>query len=409
MHIAFVTSEYPSPHRPAGGLANYLKKTATELQKRDHQVTIFLLSSQDSSLQEGEVTIEEICATTVFPRRFSKIPVLRIIASIATNIHTAWQIKKRIAKNNKKEEIDIIQIPLMPHAGTMALFLLRNRSAPLIGRLSFDTISYNKISRNNIRNISYQVSTMIEQFQLKKLDGIFGPCKKIANIVQNRKKVEVRVIRTPLETIEIPLSNMRSEVDLPDQPFFLYFSQFELFKGFDIAFEASRSLLARHPHASILFLGTPKANCASKWANELLQLTKTNKKQFKYNPPIPKNMLYPLIQQCTAVLMPARLDNYPNSCLEAQMLGAIVIGTYDSGLDEIIIPGNTGFLAQKDNVQSFIKEMEFVLTMRDKDRQKMQANILAHIDIIRKEDRVGALLSYYDEIIEQNHERQAVN
>jgi glycosyltransferase involved in cell wall biosynthesis len=46
------------------------------------------------------------------------------------------------------------------------------------------------------------------------------------------------------------------------------------------------------------------------------------------------------------VVTPSRVDNCPNTCLEAQALGKIVIGTRQSSLEELVDHGVTGFLAE---------------------------------------------------------------
>ena len=399
MRIVFFTSEYPTPDNPTGGLANYLKKTSQELQRREHQVTIFFLSRTNCNWKEGDVKIIEIKTSDVFFQKFLRIPILRILIKIIINIHNAWLLKKNLVKNFQNKKIDIIQIPLLPSGGAMALFLLNKRPAPLVGRLSSDTISHQRANKENLNNISYQIITKLESFQRNRLDGLFGPCKKIAEMITKREGLTVNVIRTPLELPQ-QIRQPFSKSDLPlRKPYFIYFGQFGFIKGFDIAIEATKLLIQHNAQASVLFIGTPKNNSAASWADELIQLASTHKNQVALLSPQTKDKLYPLIQQSLAVLMPARLDNYPNSCLEAQALGAIVIGTYDSCLEEMIVDGQTGYLAENENITSFYEKMQIVLSLDKNKKQVMKEKILNHIDCIRKEDRVGELIQYYKEIL----------
>jgi len=404
MHIAFFTSEYPTPDNPTGGLANYLKKTGKELQKKGHEVTIFFLSTTNRGWKDGKVEIVEIKIYNAFFNFFSQIPALRIISRIIANIYRAWLLKNHCIDCTQNKRIDIIQIPLLPYGGAMALFLLgSNRPAPLVGRFSSDTVSYQKANKDNLTNISYRITTKLESFQRNKLDGLFGPCMRITNIVKKREGINVKVIKTPLE---LPLQTIKtlSLKELPLQkPYFVYFGQFDIGKGFDIAVEATKLLIQSNPQASILFIGTPKCNSASTWAEELIQLVSTHKNQVVLLPYQSKDKLYPLIQNSIAVLMPARLDNYPNACLEAQALGKIVIGTYDSCLEEMIVDEQTGYLAKNGNTASFYEKMQIVLSLDNKKRRVMRQNILNHIACIRKEDRVGELIQYYKEILRSYH------
>ncbi len=403
MHVAFFTGEYPTPTYPAGGLANYLKKNGAELSRRGHRVTIFFLSSTNKVWNDGHVTIIEIKTARKIIAKFIPIPGVRIFARIIWNIHNAWLLRKFFYQYHKKDKFTIVQVPLLPHGGAMALFLLFGpRPVPIVGRLSFDTLSFQQVNRENLQSISYRTTTRLERWQIKKLDGVFGPCRKIAKIVEERESLNVKVIRTPLEVLEKSEAAKSIIQKLPvTKPYFLYFSQFEIFKGFDIAVEASELILKKFSNVSVLFVGTPKQNSASQWVKKLLELESIYHNRIKLLPPQPKDKLYPLIQKSEAVLMPARLDNYPNACLEALALGTIVIGTYDSSLDEIIIHQKTGFLVPKDNVKIYYKMMKSVMNMSTQKRKMITDNINEYYRRVHQEDRIGALLDYYSTIIKK--------
>ena len=60
MHIAFLTPEYSTPGRPEGGLANYIRNVGGALAERGHRVSVFVLSSQGATWQDGKITVHEI-------------------------------------------------------------------------------------------------------------------------------------------------------------------------------------------------------------------------------------------------------------------------------------------------------------------------------------------------------------
>lgn len=57
MHIAFLTPEYPDSQRPAGGLANYIRKVAVELLARGNEVTVFVLSSENKTWNDQGINV----------------------------------------------------------------------------------------------------------------------------------------------------------------------------------------------------------------------------------------------------------------------------------------------------------------------------------------------------------------
>ena len=97
--------------------------------------------------------------------------------------------------------------------------------------------------------------------------------------------------------------------------------------------------------------------------------------------------------------MPSRIDNYPNACLEALLNGVPVIGTFDSSLDEMIVDGETGFLAKNDDPSSLCDAIMRLLSLSPWQRKEMQERILKSVEAINAEDRVGQLIAYYRETI----------
>ncbi len=97
--------------------------------------------------------------------------------------------------------------------------------------------------------------------------------------------------------------------------------------------------------------------------------------------------------------MPSRVDNYPNACLEALSCGIPVIGTDQSSLEEMIIDGQTGFLARNSNPISIENAIERLLNLSDEERTSMRESIWASIEDIKKENRVEQLINYYQAVI----------
>ena len=75
------------------------------------------------------------------------------------------------------------------------------------------------------------------------------------------------------------------------------------------------------------------------------------------------------------ILIPSRIDNYPNTCLEAQALGKIVVGTRDSSLDEMVEDGVTGFLAEPGDSESLASAILRGLALSAEERKQMAERI----------------------------------
>ena len=118
-----------------------------------------------------------------------------------------------------------------------------------------------------------------------------------------------------------------------------------------------------------------------------------------YQPALAKPQLGPVIASALGVLMPSRVDNYPNACLEAQAFGIPVIGSRDSSLDEMIDDGATGFLVRNGCAASLQEGIERLLNLSPEQRLAMKTRILVHVEMIQAEDRVGQLIAFYESVL----------
>jgi glycosyltransferase involved in cell wall biosynthesis len=120
---------------------------------------------------------------------------------------------------------------------------------------------------------------------------------------------------------------------------------------------------------------------------------------------MPKAQLYSIIGHATAVLMPSRVDNYPNACLEAQMLGIPIIGTRNSSLDEMIEDGKTGFLVENESSKELGDAVIKLLDLGDVEYQKMKQANLELFNSITQEDRLDQLINYYTAVARKFNEK----
>ena len=64
---------------------------------------------------------------------------------------------------------------------------------------------------------------------------------------------------------------------------------------------------------------------------------------------------------------------------EAQALGVPVVGTRDSSLDEMIVEGETGYLAENGDGESLCAAIERLLGQTEGERERMKEAILAKL------------------------------
>jgi glycosyltransferase involved in cell wall biosynthesis/GT2 family glycosyltransferase len=127
----------------------------------------------------------------------------------------------------------------------------------------------------------------------------------------------------------------------------LYFGRIEHRKGVHLLVEAAQQLLDDGLDLRFRFLGrdTPagipgqtllpqvKKQVRARWREHIL-----------FEPPRPRNQLGLLIRASALCCFPSLWENFPNTCLEAMSLGAVVVGSDAGGMAEIIEDGISGIL-----------------------------------------------------------------
>ena len=182
----------------------------------------------------------------------------------------------------------------------------------------------------------------------------------------------------------------------------LYFGTLCGIKGTDIIIDALPEILQRHSELSIVFIGRDDVLPSGKrCVDEISTLSREFQVESILIPHAKKQTI-----SCNSLMLrrsgSSRIDNYPNACLEAQSLGIPVVGTYNSSVDEMIIDGETGFLAKIASKEDLIGAIERLLNLSEDQKQKMRQNILKHVHEVFREDRVGQLVEWYRSVIEEH-------
>jgi len=118
---------------------------------------------------------------------------------------------------------------------------------------------------------------------------------------------------------------------------------------------------------------------------------------------MPHASLYPIIDHAEAVVLPSRIDNFPNACIEAMSRGKIVVGTRGASFDQLIEDGVSGLLCEIDDRESLLAAIERALVTDRADAIGEQAR--ARIDELRPELAGARLIEAYEELIESDSRR----
>lgn len=397
MHICFVTPEYVLSNRLDGGLANYIKKTGVALLQKGHSVSVVVLSDLENVWDDHGVTVYEVKRSR-FEFWRKKIPKsLRMYYPLLCQLVNSKAISRQVTSIHHKEKIDIIQSSSYQAPG---FFLLDNKGIPLCCRVS----SYTPVVRSAYgkqRTLPEYLSDWLEIQQVARATNSFAPSNFTASIFLRMEACQVRVIRTLFELEDLEFDNsILNSMTLPET-YFLFFGTLSRIKGVDFLAEVLPDIFSIYTKVSMVFIGRDDGlPSGEKVFKHIEARCASYKNRLFYLKALPKSQLYPFVSNATAVLLPSRVDNYPNVCIESLALGTPVIGTKHSSLEEIIIDGKNGFLAENSDPTSIKKAILRMLTMNEDENKFMKGEIARCVTNMRQQDPVKDLVDFYKETIE---------
>ena len=241
----------------------------------------------------------------------------------------------------------------------------------------------------------------LEDVALKRADAVFGPSEFVANYVQAKLQLPVTVIESPFVA-----SGVDEDASVRDkhlhcrQPYGLYFGSIAEWKGVFVLAEALKSVLAEHKNLHFVFVGDDLSTRDGKPASEFILRALDNfKNRVIRLESMPHAQLFPIIRDAEFVALPSLVDNFPNTCVEAMMLGKIVVGTRGRGFDQLIQDGKNGLLCEPGDIDSLARAIRQAATLSQVDKERMAKLARERIDRLAPKQVVAELLAFYEEVI----------
>jgi glycosyltransferase involved in cell wall biosynthesis len=399
MHIGFLSPEYPYAKKPEGGLGNYIRKVAMELVRRGHRVTVFVSGVHRGDQNDKGIELRFIPKVRVYWRLMQNPKVVPWLELYEWWLN-ARRMQQAVLKYHRHFPLDIVQTTNYKMPG---FALCHNRLFPLVCRCS----SYEPLRRAAYGHRSLLTDTIYDWLEVKQsmeADAVFAPSQLIAQIYERLEVINLQVIRTPLELPPVVEDDSVYRALVDGKKFLLFFGALNGIKGADVLIQAAPEILEQNHNLTLLFIGKndilPNGDGAFETIEQKLSSC-IQERRVIYSPSLPREQLYPIIQHAFGVVLPSRVDNYPNTCLEALALGVPVIGTRQSSIDEMISDGVTGFLAENGSPSSLKVAISHLLLQTPRQRAAMLKAIKQEVKKIDDEDRVSILLQFYQDIISE--------
>lgn len=410
LRIAFITPEFVTESYFSGGLANYVNRIGLALAKLGHDVHI-LVRSDDTESPRMVRHADGVTVHRVSPDRLSeeslrelarspligKPPDLRVTAELEKCLGFSTAAACVLADIHAKWPVDVVQASNSRGCG---LFSILRTPVPVATRISCYRPRWNEAC--NIPDTpEVRGCEWVELAQMRLSRHIFSPSRALATMLEAEAGIlDVEVIESPAY-VEIREENDHLYRELlQGETYSLYVGRYQTHKGFEVLVRALETVLARRPELKAVFVGNdaPAAGLPSlkAWARERLAPFLD---RLVFIGQTPHASLYPLVRNATLVTLPSLVDNQPNACLEAMMLGRPVVGTIGASFDEFITHGKNGFLVRPGDPADLAQTMLQALDREDLDT--IGAEAARSLDHLAPEHAARRHAQYYRRIAEK--------
>ena len=395
MHIAYITSEFVT-ERLHGGLATYLDNITTIMSEHGHRVTVITLSEQEGRLRYKD-NIEVV-----------RVPFLTTnqTDSFEQGVHmlrNSWKLRCALYKEAHRQKIDIVQT-----ANWQAVGFFRNRRIPTIVRASSDSsllrnadqylFDYNKALREKT------LEDYLELYCVKRADAAFAPSHFCASVIGKRCGRKIQIIESPYIDQRKEMNDQIYQDKLFNKQYILFNSSLSRLKGTHIGIESAEQLLGKYPDLYMVYAGhdyglTQIDGSIQRLSLILERQNKKYKGRVMYLKHIGRSELFPIIKNSMACVLPSRVDNLPNSCIDAMSLGNIVIGTYGASFEQLIRNKDNGLLIKRDSSAAFIKAIDWLMNLSENERIAMGKRAADSIIRLSPEKIYDEMITFYKKVI----------
>lgn len=415
MHIVFVTTELAADNHPSGGLGSFSANIAKNFSENGHKVTIIWASVKKENVKvdkgvDLQVTYIKKALWNVLDQTAKAVSIFTKencdeIRIFLINLYKVMQVKRKIKAIKKRERIDIIHF-----CNHGALSLAADKKIPYVVRISnFLNICNGGANQPN-GSILYEdnrlsIRDRLEDYVLKKATYVISPSYLIAGIARESLGLNPKVIESSFvlnkEDWDYEIYNKL----LKDKKYIIHYGRLSYLKGTHIVADMAKSLLESYPDIELVLAGNARM-MTDEEGNEIHPVDLVKRKAEEYGDRViyvgclGREQLYPLIENAQICLLPSRLENLSNACIEAMAMGKIVIGTAGASFEQLIDDRKNGFLCVRDDPDSYMEAIKEILNMNVKERQQISEMAIESTKRFTPEVIYGKYIEFYHRVIQ---------
>jgi len=400
MNIVYVTTEFVTEKRYAG-LGRYLDNITTVMKKKGHNVTVITLSDKNQEFYYQDII------RVIRVRALVTDMVSSELEKVLFQIRNSWRLYRVLQKLNKIEKIDIVQ-----SANIQSIGFFRCYSIPTVVRVSSDSTVWrlaNEIKFDYNQALTEKHwSDWLELSCIKRADNAYAPSKCCASMLKKRSGKKLQIIESPYCCRDIQMDESIYERQLMNKKYLLFNSSLCQLKGTHLGINATKVFMEKYPDLYMVYAGIDYGLAGSRKSvtNILKQQSRKYQGRVIYLHNLKQEQLFPVIEHALACILPSRVDNLPNSCIEAMSLGKIVIGTYGASFEQLIKNKENGLLIKRDSTKALIRAVEYLMTLTEKERLDMGKKARDTTARLNPDIIYNHLIQYYQKVIKMYYKNK---
>ena len=390
MHIVYVTPEFIT-EKSGGGLASYIANISQILASYGHRISIITLSEKKDErfVWKDRIAVYRVSDVS----RVSLTPLKRLLLS-----HRLYLCVKRL---EKKEKIDLIQYASFEGVG---FFHLRN--VPAVVRISSDCVAWReyKVYDYDKTNLRPCLTDWLEYHAEKKIGNIFGPSYATAGLIEQRTHRKVTVIESPFYLKRETFDTSVFDSILKGKKYYLSHSSMSCLKGTHVIAEIIADICKKDKTAYFVFAGADhgifyKNGTVISAKEYILKHAGVYADRVIFLGTLERQKLYPVIEGAFACLMPSRIDNMPNTCIEAMAMGKIVVGTRGASYEQLIEDGRNGFLIEIDSREELKRAISRINAMPEREKKNIFEEARKTTERFNSQNSYWNLMHFYENVL----------
>ena len=392
MRIAFISPEFVTEDNYDGGLANYLYRAALSLVGLGHEPHIIVASDRDESFDLDGIRVHRV---DVGPRWLHGLAgrILRRYRPVFSALWQSFVLNRRLRRLHAQRPMALAQ-----YSSYLATALFRPRCIPAVVRLSSLASQMDRAYEREGPVGLAHLTFLLELRAIARGGLLIAPSRVLADAAEQATGKPVRVVESPFVPSAGEPDPAVYREHLSTRRYALFFGTVGILKGAKCLAEILEPLLEEHKDLYFVFIGKDARFRGRPMLEYIRAQAGEHRDRVLYFDRMRHASLYPIIEHAEIVVLPSRIDNFPNACLEAMSLGKIVVGTRGASFDQLIDDGVSGFLCEIDDRKSLLAAVERALAT---DRAAaIGTRARARIEELRPELAGERLVEAYAELLE---------